>query len=288
MPVVNVGKEGSEEINLYYEDRGSGKPVVLIHGYPLSGRAWEKQVPVLLGAGYRVIIYDRRGFGQSSQPWSGYNYDTFAQDLNMLVTKLNLSNFSLVGHSMGGGEVARYMGKYGTKNMSKAVIISGVPPHLITTQDDPKGIPPDVFADLNKQELADRPAFLFKFCSDFYNIDVLRGKGASDQDVQSSWMIAVAASPKAAHDCIDTWGTDFREDLKRVDIPLLVIQGDADRIVPIQYSGKRIQDYVKGSKLVVIPGGPHGIAWTHSDIVNRELLNFLSQEKMETARVVAQ
>jgi non-heme chloroperoxidase len=254
----------------------------------LSGRAWEKQVPALVAAGYRVITYDRRGFGQSSQPWSGYNYDTFAADLNMLATKLNLQGFSLVGHSMGGGELARYMGKYGTKNMDGAVFISGVPPHLISTQDDPNGIPSEVFADLNKQVLVDRPAFLSKFCSDFYNIDVLRGKMASDQDVQSSWIIAVGASPKGAHDCIDAWGTDFREDLKRVNIPVLVIQGDADRIVPIQYSGKRMSEYVKGSKLVVIPGGPHGIAWTHSEMVNRELLNFLKQERTEAARVMAQ
>ena len=288
MPFVNVGKENAEEIDLYYEDRGSGNPVVMVHGYPLSSRAWEKQVPALVGAGYRVITYDRRGFGRSSQPWMGYNYDTFAEDLNALVTKLNLRDFALVGHSMGGGELARYMGKYGTDKVSKAVFVSAVTPHLLTTQDDPGGIPSDVFTEFDKQVLTDRPAFLNKFCSDFYNIDVLRGKMASDQDVQSSWMIAVGASPKGAHDCIDTWGTDFREDLKRVDIPVLVIHGDADRIVPIQYSGKRMSQYVKGSKLVVVPGGPHGIAWTHSDMVNRELLNFLAQgEKTEAARMVA-
>ena len=283
MPFVTVGQENSGNIDLYYEDHGSGKPVVLIHGYPLSGRAWEKQVPALLEAGYRVITYDRRGFGQSSQPWSGYDYDTFADDLHKFVTKLDLHNFALVGHSMGGGEVARYPGKYGTKNVSKLVFISGVPPYLVNAPDNPEGVPASVFEGIKKAVVADRSAFLFQFCSDFYNIDVLRGKLVSDQDVQASWNISVAASPKGALDCVDAWGTDFRNDLKRVDIPALVIHGDADRIVPFPYSGKRMSDFVKGSKLVVIEGGPHGIAWTHTEIVNRELLSFLEQESAQTA-----
>ncbi len=277
MPYVTVGKENSGNIDLYYEDHGSGKPVILIHGYPLSGRAWEKQLPVLLDAGYRVITYDRRGFGQSSQPWTGYNYDTFAEDLQKLVSRLDLRDFALVGHSMGGGEVARYLGKYGTEGVTAAVFVSAVSPFLLKTPDNPDGVDAGVFEQIKKAVAADRPAFLAQFCQLFYNVDVLRGKLVSDQDVQASWNISVACSPKGALDCVDTWGTDFRNDLKRIDIPTLVVHGDADRIVPLQNSGKRMPQFVKGAKLVVIEGGPHGIAWTHADQVNTALLEFLAQ-----------
>jgi non-heme chloroperoxidase len=279
MPYINVGKENSGNIDLYYEDHGTGKPIVLIHGYPLSGRAWEKQVPVLVEAGFRVITYDRRGFGRSSQVWTGYDYDTFAEDLHKLVTKLELRDFALAGHSMGGGEVARYLGKYGSKGVSNAVFISGVPPFLLKTADNPDGVDGNVFEGIKKAVLADRPAFLRQFCLDFYNFDTLGGKLVSEQALQASWNISVNASPKAALDCVDTWGTDFRNDLKRIDIPTLVIHGDADRIVPLSASGKRMQEFVKGSKLAVIEGGPHGIAWTHAGKVNSELLNFLGQAK---------
>ena len=288
MPYVTVGKENSGNIDLYYEDHGAGAPVVLVHGYPLSGRAWEKQLPVLLDAGHRVITNDRRGFGQSSQPWSGYDYDTFAEDLHKLITKLDLHDFTLVGHSMGGGEVARYMGKYGTKNMSNAVFISGVPPYLLQAPDNPDGVPAGIFEGIKKAVVADRPAFLAKFCADFYNVDILGGKLVSDQAVQASWNISVAASPKGALDCVDTWGTDFRDDLRRADIPTLVLHGDADRIVPFAYSGKRMGDFLKKNKLVVIEGGPHGIAWTHTEIVNRELLEFLGQTKSGHKSAAAQ
>jgi pimeloyl-ACP methyl ester carboxylesterase len=277
MPYLTVGKENSGDIDLYYEDHGSGHPVVLIHGYPLSGRAWEKQMPVLIDAGYRVVIYDRRGFGRSSQPWSGYNYDTFAEDLHQIVTDLGLRNFALVGHSMGGGEVARYMGKYGTKNVTRAVFMSGIPPYLIKKPDNPEGVDGSVFDGIKKQVAADRPAFLAWFCDAFYNTDVLKGKLVSDEAVQASWSISVECSPKAAFDCVDAWLTDFREDLKKIDIPTMVMHGDADRIVPFPNSGKRTAALVKGSKLVAIQGGPHGIAWTHADQVNRELLDFLGK-----------
>lgn len=282
MPYVNVGTENSGDIKLYYEDHGAGKPIVLVHGYPLSGRAWEKQIPALIEAGYRVITYDRRGFGQSSQPWTGYDYDTFAEDLHQLITKLELREFALGGHSMGGGEVARYLGKYGKKNVSKAIFISGVPPYLRKAADNPEGLETALFESLKKLVVADRPAFLKQFCLDFYNFDIYNGKLVSELAVQASWNISVACSPKGALDCVDTWGTDFRNDLKRIDIPTLVIHGDADRIVPFPNSGKRMTEFVKGAKLVVIQGGPHGIAWTHTDIVNRELLNFLSLKSSAT------
>jgi pimeloyl-ACP methyl ester carboxylesterase len=282
MPFVNVGKENSGNIDLHYEDHGTGSPVILIHGYPFSGRAWEKQVPVLLNAGYRVIAYDRRGFGQSSQPTSGYDYDTFAEDLHKLITKLDLRDIALVGHSMGGGEVARYLGKYGTNNVTKAVFVSAIPPMLLKTADNSEGVDGSVFEGIKKAVAADRPAFLAGFCAQFFNVDTLGGKLVSDHAVRANWNIAVSASPKAVLDCVDTWGTDFRNDLKRIDIPTLIIHGDADRIVPLANSGKRMPALIKGSKLVVIEGGPHGIAWTHAERVNRELMDFLGQAKRIT------
>src|SRR5450755_4648548 len=225
MPYANVGKENSTDIELYYEDHGSGDAVVLIHGYPLSGASWEKQVPVLLAEGHRVITYDRRGFGKSSQPTTGYNYDTFAEDLQKLVTHLKLRDFTLVGFSMGGGEVARYIGKYGSKGVSKAVIISGVPPYLLKTGDNPEGVDASVFAGIEKAVAADRYAFFTAFFKDFYNTDVYLGKRVSEQAVQASWNVAAIASATASLACVPTWYEDFREDLARVDVPTLVIQG---------------------------------------------------------------
>ena len=277
MPYINVGQENSGNIDLYYEDHGTGKPVVLVHGWPLSGRSWEKQVPALLDAGYRVITYDRRGFGDSSKPTSGYDYDTFAQDLHKLVTKLDLREFALVGFSMGGGEVARYLGTYGSERVSKAVFISSIPPFLLKTSDNPDGVDGAVFEGIKKAIVADRPAFLSQFLSNFYNVDTLGGKLISDQAVQLSWNIAAGASPKGTLECVSAWLTDFRNDLERIAIPTLVIHGDADRILPISATGKRTPEFVKGSKLVVVEGGPHGMTWTHAEKINHELLGFLGQ-----------
>src|SRR5579864_7867356 len=190
MAYVTVGKENSSDIQLYYEDHGSGDPIVLIHGYPLSGASWEKQVPVLLEAGHRVIAYDRRGFGKSSQPTTGYNYDTFAEDLHKLITQLKLEDFALVGFSMGGGEIARYFGKYGSNGVSKAVIISGVPPFLIKTNDNPEGVDGSVFEGIEKAVAADRYAFFTAFFKDFYNTDLLLGKRVGEDAVRASWNVA--------------------------------------------------------------------------------------------------
>ena len=279
MPYINIGKENSGNIDLYYEDHGAGKPVVLVHGWPLSGRSWEKQVTVLLEAGYRVITYDRRGFGDSSKPTSGYNYDTFAKDLHKLITMLELRNLTLVGFSMGGGEVARYLGTYGTKGVRQAVFISSIPPFLLKTPDNPGGVDGSVFEGIKKGIAADRLAFLSAFFTNFYNVDVLKGKLISDEVVRLSWNIAAGASPKGTLDCVSAWLTDFRKDLARIDVPTLVIHGDADRILPIAATGKRTQELVKGSKLVVVEGGPHGLTWTHAEKVNRALLNFLGKGK---------
>jgi non-heme chloroperoxidase len=277
MPYINVGKENSGNIDLYYEDHGSGKPVVLIHGYPLSGASWEKQVPVLLEAGYRVITYDRRGFGKSSQPTTGYNYDTFAEDLHKLVTHLKLRDFALVGFSMGGGEVARYLGKYGSKGVSKAVIISGVPPYLLKTSDNPEGVDGSVFEGIQKAVAADRYTFFTDFFKNFYNTDLQLGKRVSEQAVQASWNLAAGASATASLACVPTWHEDFREDVARIDIPTLVIHGDADRILPIAASGARTVQLIKGARSLVVKGGPHCITWTHAEEVNSELLNFLGK-----------
>jgi non-heme chloroperoxidase len=275
MPYVTVGKENGANIDIYYEDHGSGKPVILIHGYPLSGASWEKQLPVLLNAGHRVITYDRRGFGKSGQPTDGYNYDTFAADLHKLIAQLKLQGVALVGFSMGGGEIARYFGKYGSKGVSKAVFISSVPPFLLKTPDNPEGVDANVFDGIKKAVAADRYAFFTEFFKNFYNTDLYLGKRVSQDVVHASWNIAAGASATASLACVQTWLEDFREDLKRVDVPALVIHGNDDRIVPLTAAGQRTAKLVKGAQLVVIKGGPHCITWTHADEVNAALLAFI-------------
>ena len=279
MPHLTVGHENSGNIDLYYEDHGSGKTVVLIHGWPLSGASWEKQIAALLEAGHRVITYDRRGFGRSGQPSTGYDYDTFAEDLHKLVTKLDLRDFALVGFSMGGGEVARYLGTYGSGRAVKAVFIASVPPFLLKTADNPEGVDGSVFEGIKKAIIADRPAFLSAFLANFYNVDVLGGTRISDQVVQANWNVAVGASAKGTLDCVSAWVSDFRNDLPRINLPTLVIHGDSDRILPIAATGIRTHKAVNGARLVVVEGGPHGLTWTHAEKVNRELLAFLGERK---------
>jgi pimeloyl-ACP methyl ester carboxylesterase len=275
MPYFSVGQENSGSIDLYYEDHGQGRPVVLIHGYPVSSRAWDKQVPVLLDAGHRVITYDRRGFGKSSQPVSGYDYDTFAADLNTLLTELDLTDVTLVGHSMGTGEVTRYLGAYGSARVAGGVLVSPIPPFLLQTGDNPEGLPGSLFDGFAQAAKADGPAWMKGFLDNFYNMDVLGGTLVSDQAFQASWNIATAASATAAVACVATWETDFRADLPKIDVPMLVIQGDADRILPFPNTGQRLPGLIRGMQLVVINGGPHAIAWTHTDEVNQALLTFL-------------
>ncbi|HYS10568.1 MAG TPA: alpha/beta hydrolase [Myxococcales bacterium] len=277
MGFINVGTENSASIDLYYEDHGSGRPVVLIHGYPLNGGSWEKQTAALLAAGYRVITYDRRGFGRSSQPTTGYDYDTFAEDLRKVVTKLELRDFALAGFSMGGGEVARYLGKYGSQGVTKAVFAAAIPPYLGKAPDNPQGVDLSVFQGIEKAIAADRYAFFTEFFKNFYNTDVTLGKRISEQAVQASWNVAVASSATASLACVSTWTTDFRKDLARVEVPTLVIHGDADRIVPIGASGALTAKLVKGARLAQIQGAPHGLLWTHAEEVNHALLEFLGQ-----------
>lgn len=276
MSRITVGQENSTAIDLYYEDHGTGKPVILIHGWPLSGVFWEKQVAALLSGGHRVITYDRRGFGQSSKPAVGYDYNTLVEDLHKLVLKLDLRDLTLVGYSMGGGEVARYLGTYGSERVKKAVFMSAIPPFLLKTSDNPTGVDESVFDGIKKAITTDRLGFLSNFLADFYNADVLRGNRISDQVIQYSWNVAAAASPKGTLDCVSAWYTDFRKDLSGINIPTLIIHGDNDRIVPINITGALTHELVKGSKFVVIKDAPHGLNSTHAEEVNRALLDFLS------------
>lgn len=277
MAFVTVGKENSTSIELYYEDHGTGSPVVLSHGWPLSGAAWEKQTAALLAAGYRVITYDRRGFGQSSKPAAGYDYGTFADDLHALVTTLDLRGFAMAGHSMGSGEVAGYVAKHGTERLRKAVFVSALPPFLLKTDDNPGGVDGSVFEGIRGAIRADRPAFLAEFLKNFYNTDVFLGTPRlSEEVVRGSWNVAYGASPVGTLACVDAWVTDWRPDLGRVDVPSLIIHGDDDRILPIGATAVPLQKMIAGARLEVIQGGGHGILWTHAERVNELLLDFLA------------
>lgn len=275
MPDIYIGKENTSPIDIHYDDVGTGPPIVLIHGFPLSGRSWEKQIPPLLNAGFRVVTYDRRGFGNSSQPSVGYDYDTFASDLNRLLTELDLHDVVLGGFSMGGGEVARYLGTYGPDRVRAAVFMSSIPPFLLKTPETPNGIDQSVFDDIQAAIAADRFAYLTAFYNDFYNLDVLLGERISEETVRDSWNVAAGASPIATWACPPTWHTDFRADLRKIDVPTLVVHGTADRILPIDATGARTHKMVKHSQFVVIDDAPHGCLWTHADEVNRALLEFV-------------
>lgn len=277
MPTVSVNNEKQTPVELYYEDYGNGKPIVLIHGWPLSSRSWEFQVPALVNAGFRVITYDRRGFGKSSQPWTGYDYDTLAADLHQLLEHLDIHNATLVGFSMGGGEVARYVATYGTTRVEKAVFAGAVPPFMYQTADNPDGAIDDAtIEDFENGVKTDRLAFLEDFSKNFFTAD-------SEPLVSESFRlytkdIAAWASPKGTLDCISAFGkTDFRADLAKFDIPTLVIHGDSDGIVPFEASGKRTHETIAGSKLALIKGAPHGSNATHPKRFNEELLAFLNE-----------
>ena len=279
MAKVTVGQENGTDIEIYYEDHGTGQPVVLIHGYPLNGASWERQAHVLLDAGYRVITYDRRGFGQSSQPTIGYDYDTFTADLNTLLEHLDLHDIVLGGFSMGTGEVTRYLGKYGSARVRKAVLMGAIPPFLLKTADNPDGVDQSVFDGIKAAVIKDRPAYFKDFLDNFYNVDVLRAQGRiSEQAWQASFIVAVNASWYAAYACVDTWLTDFRADLPKIDVPVLLVHGDQDRILPYPNTAARLPGLIKDLKFVTVEGGPHNVAWTHPEVVNPALLDFLADK----------
>jgi non-heme chloroperoxidase len=276
MSSITVGKENSTSIDLYYEDHGSGSPVVLIHGWPLSGASWEKQTAALLDAGHRVITYDRRGFGRSSRPAVGYNYDTFAADLNAVLTKLDLKDVALVGFSMGSGEVTRYIGKYGTGRVRKAVLIGTLGPYLVKAADNPEGVEASVFDGIKSAIKADRPAFLLEFLRNFYNYDVTGGKLVSERVLEDNWNVAVTASATGTLACVDAWIEDFRKDIPHNTVPTLILHGDADRILPPDATSRRQAKMIKGAKLVELSEGSHGVLWTHAERINSELVSFLA------------
>jgi non-heme chloroperoxidase len=277
MPQLKVGVENSADIEIHYEDHGTGRPIVLIHGYPLNGNSWERQERVLLAQGYRVITYDRRGFGRSSQPTIGYDYDTFAADLNTLLEHLELRDIVLGGFSMGTGEVTRYLGKYDSSRVRKAALFGVIPPFLLKTADNPEGVDKSVFEGIKAAIEADRYAYFQDFFNNFYNVDMLGGTKISDRAWQASFNVAVGSSPYATYACVDTWLTDFRQDLPKIDVPTLVVHGTADRILPYEATAKRLPGLIKNMRLVTVEGGPHNIGWTHPDEVNKALLEFLAE-----------
>jgi non-heme chloroperoxidase len=276
MSTIKVGQENSQPIELYYEDHGSGSPVVLIHGWPLNGDAWEKQTAALLAAGHRVITYDRRGFGRSSKPSVGYNYDTFAADLNALLSALDLNGVSLVGHSMGTGEITRYIGRYGTQRLRKAVLIGTLGPYLVKAPDNPEGVDPKVFDEIRAGIKADRPTAMMEFWKNFYSVGGEDGKRVSERVIAANWIVAVGASPIGTLACVDAWIEDFRKDIPRNDIPTMIIHGDDDRILPPDATSRRQAKMIKNVKFVEIKGASHGLTWTRAEEINTELVRFLA------------
>jgi non-heme chloroperoxidase len=283
MPFITVGTENSAPIDLYYEDHGSGQPVVLIHGFPFSGATWEKVSIPLLDAGYRVITYDRRGFGSSYQPTTGYDYDTFAADLDVLMTELDLRDTILVGHSMGTGEVTRYLGAYGSDRVDRAVMMAPLAPFLLQTADNPEGVPKNVFEGFQRAIVQDRFAYLTQFCDAFFNYGENKGRWVSEEAYRAHWDIGARASAKGTHDSVDAWQTDFRGDLPNIDVPVLIIQGDEDNVLPYPKTGQRLRNMLSDATLVTLEGAPHGTPWTHPTEVNQAIMRFVGAARMAHA-----
>jgi non-heme chloroperoxidase len=275
MSRIQVDTENSTPVELDYEDHGLGSPVVLIHGWPLSGASWEKQTAALLEAGHRVITYDRRGFGRSSRPSVGYDYETLAADLDALLTTLNLEQVDLVGFSMGSGEVTRYLADYGAARVRKTVLIGTLGPYLVKATDNPEGVDASVFEGIRAAIRKDRPAFLLEFLHNFYNYDVTGGTLVSDRVIEDNWNVGVSASPIGTLACVDAWIEDFRKDLPHNTLPTLILHGDADRILPPDATSRRQARLLPNARLVELAGGPHGVLWTHAEEINRELVAFL-------------
>ncbi|MEU9393166.1 alpha/beta hydrolase [Streptomyces sp. NPDC048324] len=278
MPFITVGQENTTDIELYYEDHGSGQPVVLIHGFPLDGHSWEKQSAALLAAGYRVITYDRRGFGQSSQVTTGYDYDTFAADLHKVLETLDLNDAVLVGFSMGTGEVGRYVGRYGTARIAKVAFLASLEPYLLKADDNPTGAAPEeFFQGISDTVKADRYAYYTAFYKDFYNLDDNLGVRISEEAVRNSWNVAASGGSYAAAAAPLTWYTDFRQDIPKIDVPALILHGTADNILPIDSTARPFHKALPHADYVEVEGAPHGLLWTHAEEVNSALLAFLGK-----------
>lgn len=278
MGLITVGEENSTPTEIYYEDQGTGQPVVLIHGYPLNGHSWEHQTRELLAAGYRVITYDRRGFGRSSKVATGYDYDTFAADLNTIVNTLDLRDIVLVGFSMGTGELARYVARYGSERVAKLAFLASLEPFLVARDDNPEGVPAEVFEDIAAKARRDRFAWYEEFFANFYNLDETLGTRIGREAVTGSWNVAVSSAPVAAYAVVSSWIEDFRGDIEAVrasGVPALILHGTADRILPIDATARRFRHALPEASYVEIEGAPHGLLWTHADEVTTELLAFL-------------
>ncbi|MGY3676811.1 alpha/beta fold hydrolase [Streptomyces sp. TE33382] len=280
MATINVGMQNSTPVELYYEDHGAGQPIVLIHGYPLDGHSWEQQTRELVAAGYRVITYDRRGFGQSSKVDSGYDYDTFAADLNTLLETLDLNDVILVGFSMGTGELARHINRYGYARIAKLAFLASLEPFLVQREDNPEGVPQSVFDDIIHAARTDRYAWFTAFYENFYNLDENLGERISQKVVTANWNTATRSAPVAAYAVVPAWIEDFRDDVAAVrdsGKPVMILHGTADRILPVEATGRRFKDAVPTAEYVEIDGAPHGLLWTHGDEVNQALLSFVNR-----------
>lgn len=282
MGTITVGHENSAPIELYYEDQGSGQPAVLIHGYPLNGHSWERQTAELLAAGYRVVTYDRRGFGRSSKVGSGYDYDTFAADLHTVLETLDLRDVVLVGFSMGTGELARYVATYGAERVAKLAFLASLEPFLLATDDNPDGLPQDGFDGIEAAARGDRHAWFAQFFSDFYNLDENLGTRISQEAVTASWNVAVSSAPVAAYAVVPSWLEDFRADVEAVrasGTPALILHGTADNILPIDATARRFRQLLPDAQYVEVDGAPHGLLWTHAEETNAALLSFLASDE---------
>jgi non-heme chloroperoxidase len=283
MPYITVGKENSHDVNMYYKDWGSGQPIVFSHGWPLTADDWDSQMLFFGERGYRVIAHDRRGHGRSSQTWSGNDMDTYADDLAKLIEALDLKHAIHIGHSTGGGEVVRYLARHGTKRAAKASIISAVPPLMLKTDRNPEGAPIEVFDGLRAAYLANRPQFYKDITMPFYGYN-RKGAQVSEGIREKWWLQGMMGGSKAGYDCIKAFSeTDFTEDLKKIEIPVLVLHGEDDQIVPIAAAGPKSAKLLKNATLKTYPGFPHGMPTTHADVINADLLAFIQQASSATA-----
>lgn len=279
MGQITVGHENSTPIELYYEDQGAGRPVVLIHGYPLNGHSWEKQTRELLAAGHRVVTYDRRGFGRSSKVHTGYDYDTFADDLHAVLETLDLRDAVLVGFSMGTGELARYVSRHGHDRIAKLAFLASLEPFLVARDDNPEGVPQDIFDGIAAAAREDRYAWYTQFFSNFYNLEDTLGTRISQEAVDGSWNVAVSSAPVAAYAVVPAWIEDFRADVEAVresGKPALILHGTADNILPIDATARRFREALPEAAYIEVEGAPHGLLWTHADEVNAALADVLA------------
>ncbi len=275
MPFIKSAQNNSEEVKIYYEDLGKGKTIVFIHGWPLNGAMWEYQITQLPQQGYRCITYDRRGFGNSDKPATGYDYNSLAGDLKSLIDELNLNDVTLVGFSMGGGEIAKYFSLYGGAKVAKVVLVSAVVPYMLQTADNPDGVPQEAFDQMGEAMQKDRPAFMESFAKDFFGVS-LANHSVSDAFLADNLAQVMKASPIATLECAKSFSsTDFRKDVTAINVPTLIIHGDKDKTVPIKPTGEQSAAVIKGAHFIVYEGAPHGLYYTEREKLNKDLIDFI-------------